>query len=66
MAKTKTKLKTLRITQVRSRIGRRPKQKATLDALGLKKLNQAVEHHDSPIIRGMINKVKFLVDVKED
>jgi large subunit ribosomal protein L30 len=63
MAKAKTK--TLQITQVRSRIGRRPNQKATLDALGLKKINQTVEHSDSQIIRGMINTVNFLVNVKE-
>jgi len=59
------KAKTLRITQVRSRIGRRPYQKATLDALGLKKINQTVEHSNSDIIRGMINTVSFLVKVEE-
>lgn len=59
------KIKTLRITQVRSRIGRRPYQKATLDALGLKKINQIVEHSDTDIIRGMINTVNFLVKVEE-
>lgn len=62
---TKTKSKTLKITQVRSRIGRRPNQKATLEALGLKKMNQTVEHSDTPIIRGMINRVNFLVNVEE-
>jgi len=61
MAETKT----LRITQVRSRIGRRPNQKATLDALGLRKINQTVEHSDSDVIRGMINTVNFLVNVEE-
>ena len=61
MAKTKT----LRITQVRSHIGRRPNQKATLDALGLRKINQTVEHSDSDVIRGMINTVNFLVNVEE-
>ena len=60
-----SKTKTLRITQVRSRIGRRPYQKATLDALGLKKINQIVEHSDTDIIRGMINTVNFLVNVEE-
>ena len=59
------KTKTLRITQVRSRIGRRPNQKATLDALGLRKINQTVEHSDSDVIRGMINTVNFLVNVEE-
>ncbi len=61
----KTKAKTIRITQVRSRIGRKPNQKATLDALGLKKINHTVEHHDTDIIRGMINTVNFLVNVEE-
>ena len=59
------KIKTLRITQVRNRIGRRPNQKATLDALGLRKINQTVEHSDSDVIRGMINTVNFLVNVEE-
>jgi large subunit ribosomal protein L30 len=63
MAKTKTK--TIRITQVRSRIGKKPNQKATLDALGLKKINHTVEHLDTDIIRGMINTVNFLVNVEE-
>ncbi len=59
------KSKTLKITQVRSRIGRKPNQKATLDALGLRKMNQTVEHNDTPIIRGMINTISFLVNVEE-
>ena len=59
------KSKTLKITQVRSRIGRKPNQKATLDALGLWKINATVEHNDTPIIRGMINTVSFLVNVEE-
>lgn len=59
------KSKTLKITQVRSRIGRKPNQKATLDALGLRKMNQTVEHNDTPIIRGMINTISFLVSVEE-
>ena len=59
------KIKTLRITQVRSRIGRRPNQKATLDALGLRKINQTVEHSDSDVIRGMINTVNFFVNVED-
>ena len=63
MAKTKTK--TIRITQVRSRIGKKPNQKATLDALGLKKINHTVEHLATDIIRGMINTVNFLVNVEE-
>ena len=57
--------KKLRITQVRSRIGYKPKAKATLDALGLRKLNQTVEKNDSPAIRGMIKKIEYLLNVEE-
>ena len=57
--------KLLRITQVRSGIGYKPKAKATLEALGLKKINQSVEHSDSPQIRGMINVIPYLLKVEE-
>lgn len=57
--------KILRITQVRSRIGYKPKAKATLDALGLRKMNQTVEKNDSPAIRGMIKKIEYLLNVEE-
>jgi large subunit ribosomal protein L30 len=57
--------KKLRITQVRSRIGYKPKAKATLDALGLRKMNQTVEKNDSPAIRGMIKKIEYLLNVEE-
>ena len=57
--------KKLRITLVNSVIGRPEPQRATVKALGLKKLNQAVEHEDTPQIRGMINKVSHLVHVEE-
>lgn len=59
------KSNTLKITQVRSRIGRTPNQRAILDALGLKKMNQTVFHSDTPQIRGMINKVNFLIHVED-
>ena len=49
------------IKQVRSRIGRPKKQKRTLDALGLYRINQTVEHEVTPQILGMINKIKHLV-----
>tara|TARA_B100001996_G_C18618869_1_gene576851 strand:+ start:552 stop:746 length:195 start_codon:yes stop_codon:yes gene_type:complete len=61
----KTKIKTLKITQVKSAIGYRPKAKATLKALGLRKMHQTVEHQDSPIMRGMINVIPFLLKVEE-
>lgn len=63
MAKAKTK--SIRVTQVRSRIGRLPKHKATLDALGLRKINQTVELPDNQMIRGMIKSIYFLIKVEE-
>lgn len=52
----------VRITWKKSTIGRPETQKRTVRALGLRKLNQTVEHDDSPQIRGMINKVGHLVE----
>ena len=54
----------LKITQVRSRIGATERQKRNLDALGLHKMNQTVEHEDSAIIMGLLEKVKHLVRVE--
>jgi large subunit ribosomal protein L30 len=54
----------LRITYVKSAIGYNEKQKATVRALGLRRLHQTVEHEDSPVILGMINKVSHLVRVE--
>ena len=47
---------TLKITQIKSRIGASAQQRKNLDALGLKKINQSVEHSDSEIIKGMIER----------
>jgi len=55
----------LRVTQVRSKIGIKPKQRGTLRALGLRRINQTVEHEDRPEIRGMIARVPHLVTVEE-
>lgn len=55
---------TLKITQTKSRIGATARQKKNLDALGLRKINQTVEHSDSAIIKGMIEKVQHLVKVE--
>jgi large subunit ribosomal protein L30 len=55
----------LKITQLRSRIGATKQQCKNLDALGLKKINASVEHDDSVIIKGMIERVKHLVKVEE-
>ena len=57
--------KILRIKQVKSKIGYKPKAKATLAALGLKKMQQVVEHQDSPQIRGMIKNIPYLLKVEE-
>ncbi|MDF1559446.1 MAG: 50S ribosomal protein L30 [Bacteroidales bacterium] len=51
----------IRITQVKSRIGQPERQKRILDALGLKKMHQTVEHDDSPTIMGMVKKLEHLV-----
>ncbi len=59
------KFKTLRITQIKSGIGYKPKAKATLKALGLKKMHQSIEQNDTPQIRGMINLIPYLVKVEE-
>ena len=55
---------TLKITQVKSRIGATAQQRRNLDALGLKKIGRTVEHSDSAIIKGMLDKVKHLVTVE--
>ncbi len=61
----KSKNKELRITQVKSRIGYKKKAKATLDAMGLRKLNKSVIMPDNPATRGMVKKIEFLIDVEE-
>ncbi len=55
----------MKITQIRSRIGATATQKKNLDALGLRKINATVEHDATPIILGMVEKVKHLVKVEE-
>ena len=55
----------LRITQVKSGIGSTKRQKATLEALGLKKLNNPIEHEATPQIVGMVNKLRHLISVEE-
>lgn len=56
---------TIKIQQVKSRIGAPKEQKRTLDALGIKRMHQVVEREDSPVLRGMIRKVRHLVTVTE-
>ncbi|MDD2480646.1 MAG: 50S ribosomal protein L30 [Lutispora sp.] len=55
----------IRIKLVKSIIGRKKDQIDTVKALGLKKLNSIVEQEDTPQIRGMINKVSFLLELEE-
>lgn len=55
----------LKITLVKSPIACQPKQKKTVEALGLRKLNHSVELEDSPATRGAINKVSHLLKVEE-
>ena len=56
----------LKITLVKSPIGAIPKQRATVEALGLKKLNKTVEMPDNSAVRGMIQSVRHLVKVEEN
>lgn len=55
----------IKVKQVRSSIKRPQNQKRTLEALGLRKIGQIVEHEDTPSVLGMINKVKHLVSTEE-
>ncbi len=55
----------LKITLVKSPIGAIPKQRATVEALGLKKVNKTVEMPDNAAVRGMIQRVNHLVKVEE-
>ncbi len=55
----------IRITQIRSRIGSTARQKKTLDALGLRKMNRTVELEGTPQVLGMVNKVNHLVQVED-
>jgi|TARA_Y100000034_G_scaffold55408_1_gene67933 large subunit ribosomal protein L30 len=57
--------KSLKITQIKSPIGYNQKIKKTLRALGLRKMHQSVVHADTPVIRGMVNKISFLLKVDE-
>lgn len=57
--------KTLSVTLVKSPIGYSKRQKATVRALGLRHLNQTVEHSDTPEVRGMVTKIIHLLQVEE-
>ena len=65
MPKKKATGKTIRVTLVRSPIGYTKDQKATVRALGLRRMHQTVEQKDNPAVRGMIQKVIHLLKVEE-
>jgi large subunit ribosomal protein L30 len=54
----------IRITQVKSKNGKPEREKRTLEALGIRKLNHSVEHEATPQIMGMVEKVRHLVKVE--
>ncbi|MEX0795240.1 MAG: 50S ribosomal protein L30 [Acidimicrobiia bacterium] len=64
MAKAKTK--TVTVTLRKSLIGQKPKNRATVESLGLRKIRQSAVHNDTPSLRGMLEKVRHLVDVDEN
>ena len=57
--------KRIRITQVRSAVGRQKIQRRTLEALGIRRHQQSVVHDDTPAIRGMIASIDYLLEVTE-
>lgn len=59
-----TEDKKIRVTLVKSPIGYNKKQKAVVQALGLRKMNHTVEHFESPMITGMLNKIPHLLKVE--
>ena len=65
MPKKETSGKTIRITWVRSAIGYNKDQKATVKALGLRRLHQTIEHKDTPALRGMLTKIIHLLKIEE-
>jgi large subunit ribosomal protein L30 len=55
----------LKVRQVRSTIGQSPRHRGTLRALGLGKIGKTAEHDDSPVVAGMLRKVRHLVEVEK-
>lgn len=55
----------LEITQTKSAIGRKPDHRGTLRALGLKRIGHTVVQDDTPVIRGMVKKIAYLLEVRE-
>ncbi len=65
MPKKESAGKTVRVTLVRSPIGYTKDQKATVLALGLRRMHQTIEHKDTPALRGMLSKVIHLLKIEE-
>jgi large subunit ribosomal protein L30 len=65
MAPKKDSKDTIKVTLVRSPIGTQPKHRETVRGLGLKRMNQTVELEDTPSVRGMVNKINYMVRVEE-
>ncbi len=57
--------KTITVTLIKSIIGQKPKNRATVRSLGLRRMHQTVEHQDTPDVRGMLHKVAHLVTVED-
>lgn len=57
--------KVLKVTLRKSLIGEKPRTRATVESLGLRRLNQTREHNDTPSLRGMLARVQHLVEVEE-
>jgi large subunit ribosomal protein L30 len=55
----------IKVTQIKSVIDRPKRQKSTMYALGLRKMNQTVEHEATPQILGMVDKIKHLIKIEE-
>ncbi|HNX45469.1 MAG TPA: 50S ribosomal protein L30 [Anaerolineaceae bacterium] len=66
MAKEKEAVKIVRVKLVKSGIGYTVRQKNTLKALGFHRLNEVVEHEDTPVLRGMLNKISHLVEIETE
>ncbi|GGD58947.1 50S ribosomal protein L30 [Lacimicrobium alkaliphilum] len=58
--------KTIKVRQTKSAIGRLPKHRATLTGLGLGRIGRVRELEDTPAVRGMINKVNYMVEIVEE
>ena len=58
-------MSTIKIKLVKSPIGKVPKHRKTIEALGLRKLHQVVEKNDTPQIRGMLKQVDYMIEVEE-